>query len=275
MSELNGVEDGSESLGAFLRATRERQGSALDDAVRVTRIGKNYLVAIEGDQFDKIPSPVYVRGFLRIYAGYLGLSADAVVACYDRLQHPAPRPSSQVARDTEPAQAVRARRSGGGRWLVPAVLLALVLAAAYFYQDQAPKRPASPAKTPPPQVKASPVVPVQPPRSSSSTQAVPTVSPAAPAGPVQPQPQPASGGVVLKLKANQDCRLNITIDGVISQQYDLKAGDLIEWKGEHGFTIDLENAGGVEAEFNGKPLKPFGEPGKSAHVVLRGDAPQG
>jgi hypothetical protein len=74
--------------------------------------------------------------------------------------------------------------------------------------------------------------------------------------------------VVLKLKVNQDCWLSITIDGSVSQQYDLKAGDLIEWKGERFFSLDIGNAGGVEAEFNGKALPPFGEIGKTAHVLL-------
>jgi len=55
---------------------------------------------------------------------------------------------------------------------------------------------------------------------------------------------------------------------MITQHYDLKAGDLIEWKGEKGFAIDLENAGGVEAELNGKMLAPFGKKGVPAHVEL-------
>jgi cytoskeleton protein RodZ len=68
---------------------------------------------------------------------------------------------------------------------------------------------------------------------------------------------------------NQDCWLNITIDNVLSQQYDLKAGDLIEWKGEKVFALDIGNAGGIEAEFNGKPLKSLGETGKTAHLILK------
>ena len=78
-------------------------------------------------------------------------------------------------------------------------------------------------------------------------------------------------GIILRLKVNQDCWLNITIDETVSQQYDLKTGDLIEWKGEKVFALDMGNAGGVEAELNGRPLKPFGGQGKTAHVVLKGE----
>ena len=90
--------------------------------------------------------------------------------------------------------------------------------------------------------------------------------------PPEPPVVPAAeGGAILKLKVNQDCWLNITIDGAVSQQYDLKAGDLIEWKARETIALDLGNAGGVEGVFNGKPLASFGETGKVAHVVLKAD----
>ncbi len=76
-------------------------------------------------------------------------------------------------------------------------------------------------------------------------------------------------GIFLKLKCNQDSSLNITIDDSLSQHYELKAGDVIEWKAETSFALDLGNAGGVEAEFNGKTMKPFGAAGVSTHVVLK------
>jgi cytoskeleton protein RodZ len=90
-------------------------------------------------------------------------------------------------------------------------------------------------------------------------------------GAVSPGERVQPAGIILRLKVNQDCRLNITIDNVVSQQYDLRSGDLIEWKGEKVFTLDIGNAGGIEAEFNGKPLKPFGETGKTAHVILKAE----
>ncbi len=64
----------------------------------------------------------------------------------------------------------------------------------------------------------------------------------------------ASPGVYLKLKVDRDSGLTITIDGALTQRYDLKAGDLIEWKGERSISVDIESPGGVKAEVNGKPL---------------------
>jgi hypothetical protein len=85
--------------------------------------------------------------------------------------------------------------------------------------------------------------------------------------PVNGSDMPAQG-IILTMKALEDGSLDITIDDTISQHYDMKAGDLIEWKADTVFTLNLENAGGVDAELNGKPLKPFGAKGVSVRVVL-------
>jgi len=269
LPESGSMDISGKSVGAYLREAREARGLELDDAARVTRIGKNYLVAIESEMFDKLPSPAYVKGFLRIYAGYLGLSGDVVVAMFDQANSPrAPRPSVPTNKE----KPVPRESAGKGRWLVPSLLMALVLIMAYFLEEKTPKKasvPPAPAKT---NVATVPV-PVQPVRTSATVPAAHPLS--------VPEQSPAESlphtsdltakGIVLRLKVNQDSWLNITIDGTISQQYDLKAGDIIEWKGERFFTLDLGNAGGIEGEFNGKPLKPFGELGKTAHVELKSD----
>jgi hypothetical protein len=168
------------------------------------------------------------------------------------------------------------RASFRWQWVVPVFLLALVIVASYLFKDQETGKEKIPAVPPAvlPVLITAPS-PVQLPRSSAARQieraAERDDKAAGDSKPTGPISQP--GGIVLKLKVNQDSSLNVTIDGMISQQYDLKAGDLIEWKADKVITLELGNAGGIEAEFNGKPLKPFGEPGKSAHVVLKADAP--
>lgn len=259
-------------LGAFLRETRESRGKSLDEAVRVTRIGRNYLIALEEGVFGKLPNPAYVRGFLRVYAKYLEISADDLVARYDAsLAGPIAKPAeAKVSHKQEPA--TDKRDETGGRWLVPAVLLivTLVIAALMNGRDRGvPERKPAPTSG-----TAGSSAPLQPVRSSAAARpttpvvTVDSTSSESAAPPLPPATEPAGTGIVLKLKVNQDSWLNITIDDAVSQSYDLKAGDLIEWKAEKNFTLDLSNAGGIEAEFNGKPLRPFGEPGKSAHIVL-------
>jgi hypothetical protein len=62
--------------------------------------------------------------------------------------------------------------------------------------------------------------------------------------------------------------LTVTIDASPPQDYDLAVGDSIEWKAERTISLVLSNAGGVEAEMNGRQLKPFGQSGTPVSVVL-------
>lgn len=62
-------------LGEILRRARTSKGVTFEDAERVTRIPRKYLEALELENFGILPAPVYARGFLRSYAGYLGLDA--------------------------------------------------------------------------------------------------------------------------------------------------------------------------------------------------------
>jgi len=92
--------------------------------------------------------------------------------------------------------------------------------------------------------------------------------------PLRPEPPLASGenqGIVLRLKAVSDGRIHITIDGSVSQDYDLVTGDLVEWKAEYTFILDLDNAASVEGELDGVKLGSFGEQGRAAHLVLKAD----
>jgi hypothetical protein len=163
----------------------------------------------------------------------------------------------------------RAKLGGPGRWVIPALLLGLVILAAIFMTESDDKRRQPPQRTEAP-APAPTRAAVQPQRSSAAP-----VSAAAPAPvetpPALPPGEKRPGGIILRLRFNQDSWLSITIDDSISQRYDLKAGDIIEWKGARLFVLDLGDGGAVDAEFNGRPLKALGEPGKPAHVELKGE----
>ncbi len=69
-------------LGERLRAARESQGISLSQAAAETRILQRYLVALEDGDYQNLPGDVYVRGFIRNYAAFLGLSADELIDLY-------------------------------------------------------------------------------------------------------------------------------------------------------------------------------------------------
>jgi flagellar biosynthesis protein FlhG len=70
--------------GALLRAVRESQGVSLKEVSRHTKIGLNYLKAIEDDDDKVLPALVYVRGFVAEFAKYLSLDAKHVTRTYVR-----------------------------------------------------------------------------------------------------------------------------------------------------------------------------------------------
>lgn len=278
MSEAE-LENGTEMpVGQYLRSIREAKGLKLEDAAQVTKIGKNYLLAIEEGHFEKLPNVAYIKGFLRLYAGFLSLSGDEVVARYENALPPVPGPQVETKAAKPPRPGMvnveKAKLAGPGRFMITALLLGLVVVTALFFtegeQTPPPPQPAPLPPAPPP-VMAPMTAPVQKQLSSARQEIV--VQP----GITEPAPQAASGtkqaGVVLRLRFNRDSWLSITIDDSISQRYDLKAGDIIEWKGSRSFVLDLGDGGAVDAEFNGRQLKALGESGQPAHVELKAGQP--
>lgn len=71
------------SLGEELRSRRELLNLTLDKLAQKTGIPSKYLRRIEEDGWEKLPSPVYIRGFLRKYAAAVGTNPDEVVRKYD------------------------------------------------------------------------------------------------------------------------------------------------------------------------------------------------
>jgi hypothetical protein len=81
-------------------------------------------------------------------------------------------------------------------------------------------------------------------------------------------PAEPSRGFILRMKVTQNGTLAVTIDGASPQNYELTSGDIIEWKADKTIALELSNAGGVDSELNGRPLKPFGPAEVPIYVVL-------
>ncbi|GAP07281.1 MAG TPA: DUF4115 domain-containing protein [Anaerolinea thermolimosa] len=69
----------SQWVGETLKQARIDRGLTLDQAAQMTRIRRNYLEALERGDATALPSAVQAKGFLRLYAGFLGLSAEPLV----------------------------------------------------------------------------------------------------------------------------------------------------------------------------------------------------
>jgi flagellar biosynthesis protein FlhG len=72
----------TEYTGALLQQIREAHGIELREIAERSKIGMQYLQAIEGETWRKLPAAVYVRGFLVEYSKILGLETDRVLDTY-------------------------------------------------------------------------------------------------------------------------------------------------------------------------------------------------
>ena len=269
------------SPGAILKRCREFHRISIDEAAEATKIGENYLTALENDSIRDFANIAYLKGFLRIYSNYLSLNADDMVRLFERLYEPSGNlKNSSNSLDSDK---ISKRR----KWLswqklaMPAVLLLLLIITSVVIN-----RTSAPVATPQKEVQMPAQSAVIQPILSSATKPIDkglvkeTLVVQAPVkkeevlvehkeAPKAVVEQPKSFFVRMKVLHNS--KLAVTIDGATTQSYDLSSGDIIEWKASNSIALELSNAGAVEAELNGKPLKSFGSTGKSAYVVIGTD----
>lgn len=72
------------TAGEVLKNKRESLGRPLDQVSSDTKIQKRFLEYIEQDKFSYFDSEVFLTGFIKIYAKYLGLDINKILALYRR-----------------------------------------------------------------------------------------------------------------------------------------------------------------------------------------------
>src|SRR4051794_20560842 len=109
-----------DSIGRYLKRTREGKAMSVEEVSRATRIPVASIERIEADHFDDLPGEVFVRGFLKAYARAVALSVDEVLARYTasrRVSFVTPMPLSSAP----------ARRSQGKRFGVAIAFVLLLI----------------------------------------------------------------------------------------------------------------------------------------------------
>jgi hypothetical protein len=220
-------------IGRALRAARLRRGKSLEEASRETRVKTEYLNALELERFEVLLGDVYVRGFLRSYARYLGLNPEKVVGAYQRMYGKRPQPAPVhrapgVAVESVIDPPERHRRTA---WLLAAAAATILL------------------------ISAGAVGLI-----SRSTDAPPPPQPGATvAGPVVP------GAVQVDIEAEASVGAVIIVDGDPSLGFNglLDAGEVHSFKGEKEISVHFESGYAVKVSVNGKSL---GKPGLPGHA---------
>jgi cytoskeleton protein RodZ len=228
------------NFGAELRREREMRNISVREISDTTKISTRFLKAIESGDYAALPAPVFTRGFIREYAGYLGLDGEEMVDRYmaiiDREEQ------RQEIEEAEMRERVSGPFSGlpaGGamKWVV-AGLAGLVVLLVVVWMVTRGDGDAPPAEGAREVVAAPPVLP--------ETETVRTAE-----------------QVQLRLTATGDSWINVRVDDADPVDFTLTSGQSRELTGEREIELlTVGNAGGVVVTLNGIELDALGREGQ-------------
>ena len=115
------------SIGNILRTERETQGRTLTEVSKAVYIKTKYLSALEEENFAAIPGEVYVKGFIRAYASYLGMDGEELVAQYDGPSESVLLQKEAPAAVTESVKGRRRRRRKVVSWPESTIIVGVIL----------------------------------------------------------------------------------------------------------------------------------------------------
>ncbi len=119
-------------IGSTLREARMRARIDISEVEASTKIRAKYLRAMENEEWDLLPGPVYVKSFLRTYGDYLGLDSRLLVDDYKR------RYERFADHDLPPVAAIGRERERTARgpllppWVIIGAVLAVIVVALYL-----------------------------------------------------------------------------------------------------------------------------------------------
>lgn len=135
--------------GRRLAQARALHDLSPSDVARQLKLSVWQIEALEAGQFDRLPGPVFVRGFIRNYARLLKLDPeDLLQSAGDSLPQQAPRP------ETPPSQDIPFPTAQTRRWPGYAIAAAVLVAGLAFYEfymnepESAVSRPVAVAPAP-------------------------------------------------------------------------------------------------------------------------------
>ncbi len=122
--------------GEVFSEARQKLGLSVEQVARQLHLSEAVINSIEQAAFEELKDPVFSRGYIRSYARFLKLDADALVTAYNR-QTGNESTTGQV-RAIGTVSMVPGRRQGHpvlkvGSWLF---LLALIAASVWWWQTQ-------------------------------------------------------------------------------------------------------------------------------------------
>ena len=248
-------------VGDILRREREKQGLTIADIEKGTSIRGLYIEHIERGNIGELPGLVYAKGFVRNYAKFLRLNAEALVQQFaeENGSTPPPAPAEsesaprRISLSTVGDESLSSISIGGTRSSYASIFGKLaagiiVLAALVGGGVAAISAINSPAQVP----AAPPVKTEQPaaPTAAAETDASDTARAA------------HTDGVNVSVTLAERCWTEVVVDGKSVFEGIIEKGKTESWKGKESVVIRAGNAGALDVTFNGRKLGKFGDNGE-------------
>lgn len=287
-------------IGTLLRTTRESQSLTLEEVEHQTHIRYRFLEALEKNHFDALGGDLYLRGFLRNYAAFLGLDPEPLLAELGPPPDPLPgKPAPRFPSRFEPhylSEPLESNPVPVARLFSMLLLALFMMAIAYLIwwqpaaeRDALLSRLGLPLMTPTssgavasagstPTVGGVQVITqttIIEPYSSPTPEGQPTPVPTATLPPrtptpdlnasptVPPTPELVSG-VVLKGEVIADTWVRVLVDSQNEPLVEgmLSTGQTFEWVGNEEIRLRVGNAAGLSVTLNGQPIGLLGQAGQ-------------
>lgn len=287
----DGIENGHEEgrTGELLEQTRQQRGLSLRDVENATKIRTRYLEGLEQENYSLLPDQVYVQGFLKTYANFLGLDGEALAQDFRErraprrergLNYERPRSSEFERPMMSPgglAGAERRRISGVAILTVALALILITLlgGALYYVGSRSAGAPATDesASQPADRGDETPAEPEQPrqeePAEEPPVEESPVEEPVVeearvPSEPAEDAPDEAADGMVdvVVSVGDRPSWLNVEADGFVVYYETAPAGFVSTFEGQEYITVTAGNAGVVAVEVDGQSESLMGYEGQ-------------
>jgi len=243
-----------ESAGTKLRNLRLQKGLSLEEVHKKTKIHLNILKAIEEDSLVNF-SPVYIKGFMKIYCKLLGIDPRDCVPDYKE-----PKATISYVSDLQekPSALFKMPKlklfSLKGIHIKPKVIVAVILIAIFisglFNLGKFISYKASHLSK------------------RSELPVVISSRPGNKAPVAKLQNIPVVKIITLDIHAKENCFIQVKSDGRVIFQNSLKKGRSESWQAKEKIELSLGNAGVVELEVNGKRIPVLGRRGQALKNIL-------
>lgn len=123
--------------GQILREAREKKGLEIKDVAKQLHLSKQYIIDIENDDYERMSSFTYARGYLRSYAKLVGFDENEIIAAFNNLglrEKKSTRPDISVI--SYPKTKLLKKHSHRIRWLSIGIFMVFIFVIALWWQSK-------------------------------------------------------------------------------------------------------------------------------------------